>query len=64
MAAGLADYAALIVFPPVGIVLFWISKRFNVAPKIISTVIFALGFLIILGNLGGGLFYHDPRHCR
>lgn len=44
---------ALIVFPPAGIVLLWISKRFNVAPKIISTVIFALGFLIILGNLGG-----------
>lgn len=44
---------ALIVFPPAGIVLLWISHRFRVAPKIISTVIFALGFLIILGNLGG-----------
>ncbi len=44
---------ALIVFPPAGIVLLWISRRFTVAPKIISTVIFALGFLIILGNMGG-----------
>lgn len=43
----------LIVFPPAGIVLLWISHRFRVAPRIITTVIFALGFLIILGNLGG-----------
>ena len=43
----------LIVFPPAGIVLLWISHRFTVAPKIITTVIFALGFMVILGNLGG-----------
>lgn len=43
----------LIVFPPAGIALLWISHRFTVAPKIITTVIFALGFLVILGNLGG-----------
>lgn len=44
---------ALIVFPPAGIALLWISRQFRLAPKIIATVIFALGFLVIIGNIGG-----------
>lgn len=45
----------LIVFPPGGIALLWISHKFKLAPKIITTVIFALGFLIILGNISGAV---------
>ncbi|WP_373483821.1 hypothetical protein [Acetobacterium sp.] len=44
---------AMIVFPPAGIALLWFSRQFIVIPKIIMTVIFSLGFLIILANLGG-----------
>lgn len=43
----------LIVLPPAGIVLLWLSGQFKLTPKIITTVIFALGFMIIMGNLGG-----------
>lgn len=43
----------LIVFPPAGIALLWISGQFKLAPKIITTVIFALGFMIMLGNING-----------
>lgn len=43
----------LIVLPPVGIILLWLSGRFKMAPKIVTTVIVALGFVMMLGNIGG-----------
>lgn len=46
---------ALIIFPPAGIALLWTSHKFKLAPKIITTVIFTIGFLIILGNFSGTL---------
>lgn len=44
---------ATIIFPPVGIALLWFSRQFIVIPKVIMTVIFSLGFIVILANLGG-----------
>ena len=43
----------LIVFPPAGIVLLWISHKFTTAPKIIATVICALAFLVMVSSLSG-----------
>lgn len=51
----------LIVFPPAGIVLLWISNKFELAPKIISTVIFSLGFLIMIGSYGGSMSAVDTQ---
>lgn len=45
----------LIVFPPIGIALLWISHQFKLAPKIITTVIFSLGFLIMIGSYAGSM---------
>jgi len=45
----------MIAFPPAGIALLWISNKFELAPKIISTVIFSLAFLIMIGSYAGSI---------
>jgi hypothetical protein len=40
----------LIIFPPAGIVLLWLSHQFETAPKIITTVICGLAFLVMVSS--------------
>ncbi len=42
-----------IVFPPAGIALVWISRKFELAPRIIMTVIFSIAFLISMASFMG-----------
>lgn len=43
----------MIVFPPAGIVLLWLSHQFETAPKIITTVICTLAFLVMVSSVSG-----------
>lgn len=41
---------ALIFFPPVGIALIWLSKRFGLVGRILTTIFCALAFLVMAGQ--------------
>lgn len=51
----------LIFFPPAGIVLIWVGHQFELAPKIITTIIFTLGFFIMIGSFAGSMNVADSQ---